>query len=275
MLLEAIFPGIVAFTTALVATFVCRRLRLPPQIAWAIGFSLAYIAAQFALDSRAAGWTWPSLLWPLEARDWLPAAVLLSLAWTILAASAPTNWRFRLLALATLLVVAVPARLLAGPVAQRWSTAEKLFHLGLLSAAFGLLWLLLSSSRSHEQPRTRAALAALVAAVAAIVMTLSGSFTYGQLGAAVAGAILGATVGSAAGPEGAAGPITFSLGSLVLLSCYYAQLTAVSAALLLLALVLAAARVPNAAATLPAWLQAAIRAAVCMFLLGVALLRAG
>jgi len=274
MLLEAILPGAVAFPTALVAALVCRRLRSPPLLTWAIAFSLAYVAAQLVLDARAAGAMPSSLLSPREARDWLPAAVLLSLGWTVLAAYAPPTWRRGILCLAVLLAIAVPVRLLAGPVAQRWSLAEKLFHLALLSTAFGLVWWWLSSARPEEHPRARAVLAALVAASAAIVFTWFGSFTYGQLAGALAAAMLGAACGSAAGPDGGAAPLTFSFGSLLLLSYHYAQLTATNVALLLLALALATGRVPNAVARFSAWQQAALRATLCLILLGIALLSA-
>lgn len=292
---ELLWIVTVPLVAAAAAAFVARRLRLRPQAAWAGGVGLGVVAGQLGLSSRAgfaAGLA--ALLRPHEARDWLPPAVLLAMSVTMLAVYAPRAWRRWIVALAALVTIGVPVRLLAGHVAQQWSAAEKLAHLTLLAAAIGLVWLLLATARDDEQPRVRAVLLVLVALGASFVIALSGSLEYGKLCGVAAAAVAGTAVchwlcqwfprhDGPALPEpaapgsdlaGAAGVITFSLGSVVLLGHFYAGLTAANAALLALSLVAAGGRLPAVAAEGPPWRHALIRTALCLVPLALALITA-
>ena len=106
-----------------------------------------------------------------------------------------------------------------------------------------------------EQPAIlRVPLLILVAVGTAIVVTQSGVFVYGlssaALGAAIAGTALVFCVPRiAVRARGArrrpAGVITFTLGSLIILGHFYAELSTTNAALLLLSLTATAAPLPR------------------------------
>jgi hypothetical protein len=210
------------------------------------------------------------LVSPREASDWLPHAVLLALGVTILATYAPRRWQFGVIGLAALLAIGVPARLLAGPVAQKWSTLEKFSHLGLLAATLSLVWLLLAAAPEDELPRLRQVLLVLASVGAAIVTTLSGSFSLGRLCGVVAAALAGTALIAPRGLSGAAGVVTCSLGGLIILGVFYAELHPASAALLFLS-VAAAGRLPEPVSSWPAAQQAVLRVALCLVPLAIAL----
>ncbi len=278
VLADSIKIGAVSFIVALAVAFVLRRMRSPPAVACAAGVGLGYIAGQLTLAGRAGlGWALTSLIRPREARDWLPLMVLLAMGVTTVATYAPRAWRPWVVGLATLLAMAVPSRLLAGHVARQWSLLEKLSHLALLAATLGLLWLLLGSAQPDEQPRFRAMLMVVVALAAAVLIAMSGSLTYGQLCAAVAAALMGASLAmldSGAGLSGAAGVVVFSLGGVILLSCVYAQLEPFNAAMVLLALAGAGGKLPEFALQKRPWRRAALRAALCLLPLVAAIIGA-
>ena len=249
-----------------------RWLGGKPQVAWAAAVGVAFIAGNFALASRtsfARGIR--ALLAPSEAPDWLPHAVLLALGVTIFAAYAPRRWRLAAAALAGLLSIGVPARLLAGNLAQQWSGLEKLLHLALLGATLALAWLLLSAARDYELPRLRQILIVLVSLGAAVVTTLSGSFTFGRLCGVVAAALSGAALVSPRGLSGAAGVVIFSLGGIIILCVFYAGLHPAGAALLFASLAASAGRLPDLASNWPTWQQAALRTALCLLPLTIVL----
>lgn len=272
LLNEVIYVAVAPLLVAAIAAFGLRWVQAPPTVTWATGVALGYIAGQFVLASRAGvGHAFDSLINPHEASHWLPLAVLLALGVTLLATYAPRSWRDGIIALGTLLSVAVPARLLAGHTAQQWSMLEKLSHLAILSATLGLVWLLLASAGDDRQPRLRQALLVLVATGAAIVATQSGSFTYGRHCGVVAAALTGVAVVSPRGVSGAAGVVTFTLGSLVILSCFYAELPPMNAALLFVSLIGAAGRLPEVVSMWPAWRQAALRTALSLVPLALAI----
>jgi len=272
LLNEVIYVAVAPLLVAALAAFARRWVQAPPTIAWATGVALGYIAGQFALASRAGvGHAFSSLINPHEASHWLPLAVLLALGVTLLATYAPRSWRNGIIGLGTLLSVAVPARLLAGHIAQQWSVLEKFSHLVLLSATLGLVWLLLASTRDERQPRLRQVLLVLVATGAAIVTTQSGSFTYGRHCGIVAAALTGVAIVSPRGVSGAAGVLTFTLGSLVILSCFYAELSPLNAALLFISIIAAAGRLPEVVLMGPAWRQIAVRTALSLVPLALAI----
>lgn len=272
VLLELFFVGLVPLAVAAAVAFVLGRMRLTPPVVWAAGVASGYIAGQLILTSRAGvGHALQALVSPHEARDWLPHAVLLALGVTMLAIYAARSWRQWVIGLAALLVIGVPARLLSGPVAQQWSALEKFSHLALLAATLALVWLLLAAARDEEFPRLRQVLVILSAVGAAITVTLSGSFTFGRLCGIVAAAVTGTALVSPRGLTGAAAVITFSLGSLIILGVFYAELFPANAALLLISITAAAGRLPEVVSTRPAWQQAAARAMLCLAPLAIAL----
>ena len=134
---ELLYVVVVPFVVAACAAFVNRRWGNPPQIVWAAGVGIGYLAGQLGLAGRArptrAFWSFAR---PHEAVDWLPHAVLLALGVTIFAIYAPRKWRRLAIALAVLLSIGLPLRLLAGSdyVTHQWSMLEKLSHLALLAA---------------------------------------------------------------------------------------------------------------------------------------------
>jgi hypothetical protein len=190
---------------------------------------------------------------------------------TILAVYAPRRWRQPVLVLAALLAVGVPARLLAGHLAQQWSALEKASHLALLAATLALIWLLLASARDDELPRLRQVLLVIASLGAAIATTLSGSFTIGRLCGIVAAAVTGTALVTPRGLSGAAGVVTLSLGGLILCGVFYARLNSANATLLLLSIAAAAGRLPEVVSTWPDRPRAALRAALCLTPLAIAL----
>jgi hypothetical protein len=277
MITELIYVAIVPFAVAATAALIAWQMRFTPPVVWAVAVGLGYVAAQLALAGRAgAAGAFASLVAPREAVEWLPYAVLFALGLTILATYAPRTWRRLVIILAVMLSIGLPLRLLANSdYSVRWSLLEKLAYISLLSATLGLTWLVLAAARRTEQPRLRPLLLIAVAAGSAVVVALSGVFVYGELCGAVAAALAGAAVASRAWQlEGAAGVVTFSLGSLIVLSCFYAELTTSNAALLFLAMMMAAGRLPEHVSARPAWQQVALRTGLTLLPLAVALAQA-
>jgi hypothetical protein len=246
----AIDVGLVPFAAAAIVTIVARRMRVAPPVVWATGVAFGYVAAQLATASRSgASVALFSLLKPREAVEWLPHAVLLALVVTVLLAYARRPRPRPIIALAAALSIGVPFRLLAGSVYDlRWSVNEKLAYISLLSAIFGLTWLVLASAREDDHPRLRPLLLALVAVGAAAVLALSGVLIYGALCVGAAAALAASFVFAVnSRVDGAAGPVTFSVGGLIVLGYFYAELTLANAALLFLAMMLATAGTPRLA----------------------------
>lgn len=268
LLYVALVPLAVAATIALVAP----RLRLDPPNTWAVSIAIGYIAGQFTLGSRT-GDALAKFLQPREAADWLPHAVLCALAVTILATLAPRTWNRTGFAFALLVTIGLPLRLLDGSAYDlRWTLAEKSAHIALLSAALSLTWLALASAREADHPRLRPVLLILVACAAAVVVALSGVFVYGELCGVLAAAITGVFIASRSqNLAGAAGVVTCSLGSLILLSCFYAELIAMNAALLLFAMMSAAGPMPTFFAPRRPWLKTAFRIAAAVLPAALAL----
>src|SRR3990172_7014209 len=159
---ELIYVAFVPLAVAAAAAFILRRMRSPPPVCWSTGVGLGYVVGQLVLSGRSgAAWAIQSLVSPREAGHWVPHAVLLALGMTILATYAPRRWRQGVVGLAALLTFGVPARLLAGHLAQQWSALEKISHLALLAATLALVWLLLAAARDDEFPRLRQTLLVL------------------------------------------------------------------------------------------------------------------
>jgi hypothetical protein len=292
-LAELFWVGIVPCVAA-VATFGLRRFVLRPEAVWATCVGGAIIVGQFGLVGRH-GWqsAIDSLLAPHEASDWLPWLVLVATGLSVLAAYASRPWKRPIAALACLFAIAVPARLLAGSiyVTSRWSAEQKVGMLLLLSAVLAAMWYLLAAGRANGQMRVRGGLLIVVAVGMAITVTLSGSFSYGELCGVVAAALSGTVLASifsgatgsrsvgndTDGLSSSAGVLTVALGSLILLTHYYVLLnkhdvpySALISSLLAAAVVAAAGRLPTGWPRQPA-AQAALRAALCLAPLATAL----
>jgi hypothetical protein len=195
---------------------------------------------------------------------------------TVFATYAPRKWRRLAVALAAILIDALPLRLLAGSVyvTRDWSLLETLIHVMLLAATFGLSWVLLAAARESDQPRTRSAMLIVVAAGMAISMALSAGLANGELCGVAAAALTGAWfVSGARGLSGASGVLTVSLCSLVMLSHFYAQLTPINASLLLASLVFGGGRLPDVVSTWQPWQQVAVRTGLCLAPLALAMAR--
>lgn len=278
MLLHSlIYVAVVPVATAACASLFARLVRLDTPIAWALGYGLGYVAGQLGLASRAGfDAAIDSLLHPNEAAEWLPHAVLLAIFATILFRYLPRRWRPAAVGLAGLLVLGVPYRLLAGSsYDMNWSTVEKLTHIAPLVAAFGATWLALGTADTGKGSFLRPALLILVAAATALVVALSGTLVYGELGAAAAAALAATLLLVRDGRvDGAAGAVTFSLGGLLMLGYFYGSLTATNALLLLAALLFAGCRTPGTLAASPAWQQSALRITLTLIPLFLAIGRA-
>jgi hypothetical protein len=99
-------------------------------------------------------------------------------------------------------------------------------------------------------------------------------FVYGELCGVLVAAIAGTyLVCGDHNLEGAAGVITFSLGTLIVLSYFYAQLNMLNAALLLLATCVGAGRLPTFVTSRSARQQIAIRTALTLLPLAAVLVR--
>lgn len=287
-----IYAALLPFSVAVVVSLAARRLRFGPDVSWATGIAMGFVAGQLALAGHR------SLIEPREAVHWLPHAVLLATGIAILSNNKRGSIARLALPLSAALVVGLPIRLLAGSayVTIHWSLLEKFAYIALLSATFGLTWLLLGSAREEEHPRLRPILLIGVAVGAAVVIALSGVFVYGELCGVVAAAVTG-TVASAVADDtryprirvpffplraapspwrlsGGAGVVACSLGGLIVLCGFYGKLTPGNAALLFLSLVLSAGRLPRFVGSLRPWQQGAVRIGLSLAPLAIAVARA-
>jgi hypothetical protein len=269
---ELLWVGVVPVTAAAAAMLAARWLKLRPRAAWAASVGVGYVVGQVALASRGGLATaLAALVGPREAGDWLPWAVALAAGTTIWIAHANDAWRWVGHGLAVVIVLAAPARLLGGSVylVSRWSAGERIVCLAALAAALGGVWWLLEAAHDDDQPLVRSLLLIYTAVGTSVVLALSGSFAYGELCGVVAAALTGAVLAAALTPGpsdglgGAAGAVTMSLGGLILLGYFYAELSAANAVLLVIALGIAGGRAPVFSASLGGW-RGAARAALCI-----------
>ncbi len=247
--MELLYVVVMPATAAAVLGFAAYLSRLKPAVIWGVAVGIGYVAGQLSLIGRG-DWNslWQWFTSPREAAEWLPFAVFVAVAITAVGFYASTAiWQRTMLALAALLCIALPLRvLLASAYWMNWSLGEKSLYIPLLALVLGLVWGLLATARPTEQPRLRPLLLVVTASVMAIVVALSGVLVYGELCGAVAAALAGTyLVVPEKRVEGAAGALAFSLGAIVLLSYFYSELPLVSVGLLLLALVMAGGRLPR------------------------------
>jgi hypothetical protein len=156
---------------------------------------------------------------------------------------------------------------------REWAPAQAWTILGSLAAALAAVWFLLALlARRAPGPATPLALSLAGVAAAAAVM-FSGSFSEGELGVPLAGALAGVGLASfalrGARPESAAGFGVVGLFSLLVVGCLFANLTLTNAALLFGAPLLAWLPELPWVRRLPAWLRGV--AAVGLVLLAAGL----
>lgn len=298
---ELLWVGFVPLLGAAITMFVSRRLNLRPRAAWAASVAGGYLVGQLGLMSRAGGVAaaMTAIVVPHEARDWLPWAVALAAGATVwvVEAGQPSRWIGHLLAI--VVTLAAPTRLLGGSVylATRWSAGEKIVYLALLASMLGLVWWLLETVDDDNRPLLRSLLLIYVAVGTAVAVTLSGSFAYGELCGLVAAALTGALLANVAlggtgtagtrsrsalaepaahesavpenGLGGAAGVVTMSLGSLILLGYFYAELSSLNALLLAVALVAAGGWLPTLGLADSGW-RVVARVALCVMPMALA-----
>jgi hypothetical protein len=272
-----VYAALLPFVAAATIAFVMRQMQWPLPIVWPCAASGGFLAAQFVLRGQSSlSDSLEAFVRPHEAVDWLPHLVLLALGVSIVMYLAPLNRR-GLIALAAALCLAAPVRLLSGNVAQQWSILEKAAVLVLLAAVLGFVWLLLATNPVAHPTIVRVPLLILVAVGTAIVVTQSGVLKYGlssaAFGAAVAGTALvfgfrGAP--SSHGAAAAAGIVTFTLGSFIILGHFYGELSTANAALLFISLAATGAPLPALLRTGPAWQRTTARVALCLLPLTIA-----
>jgi hypothetical protein len=274
-----LYAGLLPLVISAAIAFVMQRVRSASPIVWPVAITGGFLVAHFILRGQS-GFTESlhTFLQPHEAIDWLPHIVLLALGVTLVTYLAPAH-RYRLIALAAALCLAAPIRLLSGNLAQHWSITEKLTLLVSLAAVLGLMWRLLALNDDRQPAIIRVPLLILVAVTTAAVVAQSGAFVYGLSSAAFAAAIAGTAVvcsfrGGAfsAGAAATAGVTTFTLGSLIFLSHFYAYLSTTNAALIFLSLTATAAPLPAFLAA-SKWRLVVTRTAACMLPLAVAVIR--
>ncbi len=278
MIVDALlYAGLLPLIASAIVCVVSRYLRCPLSIIWPLATAMGFLVAQFAL--RGQGGIDASLhtfIQPYEALDWLPHIVLLALGVSVLMYLAPAQ-RPWLIAVAAMLCLSVPIRLLSGNLAQHWSVIGKVGVAASLTILLGLVWRLLALTGEERSTAIRVPLLILIAVGAAIVLTQSGVFTYGLSSAAFGAAIAGTAVvfafraiPSNLGAAATAGVITFTLGSLIILGHFFAELTTTNAALLCLALTATAVPLPAFLRSGPAWQRGTARILLCLSPLALA-----
>lgn len=280
MFLEAfIYAGLVPLAVAATVAFALPRLGISRPATWASAVACGYIAAEFGLKGQAGGLATAlhALVRPSDAADWLPIFVLLALGVSFLLMNAsPARWRGEFI-LAAAFAIAVQVRLLSLHVGhmQAWSPLEKVAYLSLATASLAAVWLLLGSGGDSQSSFARAFWVAVVAVGTAVVLALSGVFVYGEYCGALAASLAGTALALVLSPTGnggtrlsgfpgAAGVVTFSLGSLILLGYFFADLRTANAALLVVALAAAGAPLPPLLLDWRPWQQFLLRAAACL-----------
>jgi hypothetical protein len=292
ILAEVFWVGVLPCAVA-AAMVAARRFVLRPAAVWATSVGGAFIVGMFALAARN-GWSagFDSLIHPNEASEWLPWFVLVAIGIDLMriyarhpAAQLSAHFSAPAAALAVMLAVAIPPRLLASSIySTRWTDIEKLGVLVLWAVVLSLVWFLLAAGRAGGQMRVRGVLLIVAASGMALVITLGGSFAVGRFAGVVAAALAGTLLGAACfrtpgnapngepadGLSGAAGGLAVALGGLILVAHYYASLPALNAALLTAAVVAAGGRLPVG------WPRGrvgpiALRTALCLVPLAIAL----
>jgi hypothetical protein len=272
-----LYAALLPLVASAAIVFIMRQMRTPLPVIWPVAITGGFLTSQFALRGQSGfSESLHTFLQPHEAVDWLPHIVLLALGVSLVMYLAPAH-RPRLIALAAALCFAAPVRLLSGNLAQHWSILEKITVLVSLAAGLGFVWLLASRDDGRQPGILRVPLLVLVTLGIAIAVTQSGALTYGLSSAALGAAITGVALVFAfhrstwnSGAAASAGVISLTLGSLIILGHFYAELSTTNAALLLLSLTATAAPLPALLGNRPVWQRNTARIASCVLPLAIA-----
>ena len=291
-----LYAGFVPLAVAAIFGCVAIALRATPQIVWPLSAAFGFIAGLVALKSQS-GFVAAvdEFANPHESANWLPAIVGLAAGVSVLLAI-PRCRNFAL-CLAAFLVLAAPIRLLSGNVrlSGGWSLAEKIEYLALLVATFGGVWAALANGDRARQIPARLMFLMITAVGTAAALTLSGVLVYGQACGALAASLAGTALASLAaswwgrlqaadyvfppqpmgsastGLASTAGIVTLSLGSLIVLGHFTADLQISSTLLLLISVAAAGTPALESVLPRPAWQLVAIRSVACLLPLAIAI----
>lgn len=255
---EVLWGGILPALVAAATLSLVWRLTGRANAAWLWGLGCGYLAGHWGLDALGVGISqaFAKSLDPADARDWLPLAVVATVAIETIALwgvnAARCAWVLRLALCGWL-----PWRLLKGSVylpettpdlqfdfgfeSQAWSNSDALLWLGSAAGILAVFWTSARFQLGSMLPRLRASLATLVALGGAATIALSGSLTTGQLLGVLTAALVGCGIAASAwrleeGPEAAAGPLIAVLGGVLIIARFllYEELGLLPVALLLL-----------------------------------------
>jgi len=289
-LLDILLGGLLPLVVAAATTAAVSRLAGSARTGWLCGFATGYIAGQFGLEFRTVSIAiaLTKLRAPHDARDWLPLVVAGAMVIGILALLA-NGRRWLELLLAASLCMFLPILLIRGSIYlpsqevrdagfatdAAWSTGEAIGSLGALAFALWAHWAVWSTAQPDDAPRTRTALALLMAVLASAVLALSGAIIYGQLLGVVAAALTGCGLAGLfgkeqAGPEGCGGPASMVYGGLLLLSVLFSGLSPWRAAAIYAASLAAVGSLPHALRRrMSTKVVAGLRMALCVLPLAI------
>ena len=291
-LLAGVLPGLVAMAVRHAAL----RARLGDRFAWPLAVAIGFAAGQIGLEAQGgatslADWLakLPAaaslVIDPRVASHWLPAGAAWAAVVAVLAWGGRVGKVFAAL-LGVGLAVAIPTRLLWGSVylMSEWTRGYAIGVVALLAGELAAIgWLVTREPNpepSEERAPSGALRAGLTVAVAlglAVVLATSGSLSYARLAGVVVASLAGGVLGgvgirkparfgdgvSAAGPV-----VTTLIGGLILLGFFYAEVTTLNASLLTVAL--AAAGAVRGWSPAVGWRAVALRTAICLAPLGLA-----
>ena len=219
MAVAAAFSGVALF---------CRNGREQGALV-SFALALGYAAGHFLIAGVVT-------LPPVDTTNWLPYFALAAAIAAVGGEVFPQAWA-RLLLFGAVSIIAV--RLLLAPTFRNtWSTGEG----WLWVIAFAITIVLVAVSldaikRSVSLPVELPLCLLIVCAGTAGALSLSGSLLLGQFAAVLAGSVLGGSVATVRGvvaPDGFIAVSSLLLGALILSGYFFAELPAVSAALLAL-----------------------------------------
>ena len=282
ILLGGILPGLLAMVT-LAGTW---KLTQNAASSWRTAAVVSFLTGLWALDSQGVGVVaaLSKSVRITEAKDFLPLMVILAVfpdaVATLGKQSAIVAWVLRVA-----LCVFLPWRMLAGSVylpkiappphsdTGAWSTGEAAVWLGGSAAALLATWAVVRAENT-EQPKLRAALAAIVALAASATIALSGSITTGQMMGVLTATLTGCALMAwllqlRRGPDAAAGPVVIAFGGILVFAHFIVELKLLDAVLLLVGFAVGAGWFfPGKKWSTP------LRCAICLIAVGVAVVLA-
>src|SRR4051794_4174840 len=129
-----LYAGLIPLVAAAFIGLVARQFRVSAPITWASATAVGFLTGLVGLKHRAGfAAAIRSFTEPHEAADWLPIIILLTLGVSILLSATHPAQRRMAFAIAALLVLTVPLRLLSGNARLdgEWSVVVKITYLAL------------------------------------------------------------------------------------------------------------------------------------------------